>query len=90
LNVLPIIESNFVEVCQKILDGTLAGPLKFQKKATVVKYLVPAGYPDKPTSDALVEVQDAELQKVGARYYFASVDEREGKIYTSKSRTIGL
>ncbi len=90
MNVLPIMESNLVEVCQKILDGTLAGPLKFQKKATVEKYLVPAGYPDKPMADALVEVQDTDLQRLGAKYYFASVDEREGKIYTSKSRTMGI
>ncbi len=90
MNVLPVMESNLVEVCQKILDGTLGGPLKFQKKATVVKYLVPAGYPDKPDADAPVELQDADLRKLGARYYFASVDEREDKIYTSKSRTIGI
>ena len=90
INVLPIMESNFVEVCQRILDGTLVGQLKFQKKATVEKYLVPTGYPDKPVANALVEVNEVDLQKVGARYYYASVDEREGNIYTSKSRTIGI
>ncbi|OLS14323.1 MAG: phosphoribosylamine--glycine ligase [Promethearchaeota archaeon CR_4] len=90
MNVLPIMESNFVEVCQKILDGTLGGQLRFQKKATVTKYLVPTGYPDNPAANALIEVNTDTLQKVGAKYYFASVDERDDKIYTSKSRAIGI
>jgi phosphoribosylamine--glycine ligase len=90
INVLSIMNSNLVDVCQQIVDGNLAGPLDFQPQATVVKYLVPAGYPTNPAGDQPVEIDTERLQNLGARHYFASVDEREGTIFTSHSRAIAI
>ena len=90
MNVLPIMKSNFVTVCQQILDGNLSGPLEFEKKATVCKYLVPEGYPVKPIAHSEIIIEEEAIAKLGAKLYYASVSEEEGKIFTSTSRAIAI
>ena len=90
MNILPLMKSNFVIVCQQILDGNLTGPLEFEKKATVCKYLVPEGYPVKPTVNSEIIIEKEAIAKLGAKLYYASVSEKEGKIYTSTSRAIAV
>ncbi|MBI4129307.1 phosphoribosylamine--glycine ligase, partial [Candidatus Peregrinibacteria bacterium] len=47
LNVLPILTSDFVDICQGILTGELTQEMvRFDHKATVCKYIVPRGYPE--------------------------------------------
>ncbi len=90
MNVLPLLETNFVDICERVLDGHLPSSAKFQKKATVVKYLAPEGYPESPLAGEPIQVDEEKLAVAGASYYFASVDAREGKIFTSRSRTMGI
>ncbi|MHA1647987.1 MAG: phosphoribosylglycinamide synthetase C domain-containing protein, partial [Promethearchaeota archaeon] len=90
MNILPIMNSNFVKICQQILDGNLSGPLEFEKKATVCKYLVPEGYPVKPIAHSEINIDEEAISKLGAKLYYASVSEEEGKIYTSTSRAIAI
>ncbi len=90
MNILPIMESNFVEICQQILAGNLKGPLKFSNKATVCKYLVPEGYPVNPKSNSQIQVNTEELDKLGVKIYYASIYEENGKLFTSTSRSIGI
>jgi phosphoribosylamine--glycine ligase len=70
-----------------VAKGTLGKlPVKFSRKATVCKYAVPAGYPDKPEKDSEVTVG-----AIGdASVYYASVYEKEGKIYTTSSRAVAV
>ena len=90
INVLPIMETNFVDICEQIITGTLKD-IQFRKAATVVKYLVPAGYPDSPAENEPITVDEAGLNDAGARLYFASVNQADdGSIVTSSSRTIGI
>jgi len=90
MNVLSIMESNMVELCWKILDGTLTNTLKFKPVATVCKYLVPKGYPVSPAKNQPVFVDEKGLDSIGALYYYASVDKRGKEVYTTGSRTMGL
>lgn len=90
MNVLSILESNFVEICQNIINGTLKDNIIFAKKATVCKYLVPKGYPVNPAKDEPVEIEYQKLEEIGAKIYYASVDKREGTIYTTTSRAIAI
>jgi phosphoribosylamine---glycine ligase len=90
MNVLPIMKSNFVTICQQILAGNLEGPLEFEKKATVVKYLVPEGYPVEPKSHEDIIVDEEGLKKIGAKIYYASVSEEGTQLFTSTSRAIGI
>ena len=90
MNILPILKSNFVDICQSIIDGTLQGKAKFEKKATVVKYLVPKGYPTDPLSDVKVEIDEEKIKALGAKVYYAAVYRNQGQIYTTSSRAIGV
>ncbi|RLI66384.1 MAG: phosphoribosylamine--glycine ligase [Promethearchaeia archaeon] len=90
MNILPIIKSNFVEICQRILNGTLQSNIEFENKATVCKYLVPEGYPTNPKANSEIQIDKEGLNKIGAKIYYASVSEEDGKIFTSTSRAIAV
>ena len=57
MNVLPIMKTNFVDVCKAIIRGELGGmKVEFENKATVCKYVVPEGYPDNPVKGVKIEM----------------------------------
>jgi phosphoribosylamine--glycine ligase len=93
MNILPLLKTDFVEICRHIVAGTLDKlKIEFEPKATVCKYVVPKGYglpsdhPDAASSRAKIEVGD-----VGkARLYYSSVDKKEDGLYLSSSRAIGI
>lgn len=89
MNVLPLLESSLLDVFLSMADGNLETP-KFSNDCTVVKYLVPEGYPDNPKRNIAVSVDDAAIEKLGAKVYYASVYEDSGKIYTTGSRSFGI
>ncbi len=93
MNILPLLKTDFVDICQHIIDGTLDQlPIEFQPKATVCKYIVPKGYglPVDP-SDAQSSRAKIEIGDVGAaRLYYSSVDKKEDGLYLSSSRAIGI
>ncbi|AKB31900.1 Phosphoribosylamine--glycine ligase [Methanosarcina siciliae HI350] len=87
MNVIPLIETDFVEIMSAVVNGTLDSlPVKFSRKATVCKYAVPAGYPENPEKDSEVLVGDLGEASV----YYASVYEKDGKIYTTGSRSVAV
>ncbi|MBT6517590.1 MAG: phosphoribosylamine--glycine ligase, partial [Candidatus Marinimicrobia bacterium] len=52
MNVLSLLDSDFIEICNGITDGTLDNlDVRFQNKATVCKYAVPEGYPNSPVKN---------------------------------------
>jgi len=88
MNVLPIMETDFVEICEAIINGTLDKvQAKFAKKATVCKYLVPNGYPENPVAGQKIVVGEI---PAGVNVYYASVDEKEDGLYLSGSRAIAF
>ena len=65
MNILPLLKTDFVDLCRAIIDGTLDRlPVEFDHKATVCKYIVPRGYglpkdhPDAQSTSAKIEVGD--------------------------------
>ncbi len=91
MNVLPLLKTNFVDVCWAIIKGNLDTlNVEFEKKATVCKYLAPEGYPVSPIKDELVDIDDVKIKEIGASYYYASVYRKEGKIFTTSSRAMGV
>ncbi|TXT60969.1 MAG: Phosphoribosylamine--glycine ligase [Promethearchaeota archaeon] len=90
MNILPILKTNFVDICKGIINENLASSIEFQKKATVCKYLAPEGYPKSPKKDQLVEIDTKKLKDIGARYYYASVYKKDGQVYTTTSRAMGV
>jgi phosphoribosylamine--glycine ligase len=92
MNVLPILDHDDpVEIYWSMVDGTLSNKkVKFDRKATVCKYLVPEGYPETPRDNQKVELDEAKVKTIGARYYWASVNMADGNILTTKSRTVAV
>lgn len=90
MNVLPILKTDFIDVCMGIINGNLKSNIEFENKATVCKYLAPEGYPGSPKKDELVKIDKNKLKQIGARYYYASVYRKDDEIYTTTSRAIGV
>lgn len=88
MNVLPLLKTDFVSICEHIISGTLDTlNIEFEKKATVCKYVVPKGYPENPVKGKKIEVGDV---PEGVHMYYASVDERDDGIYMSSSRALAF
>ena len=91
MNTLPLLKTDFVEICKAIVEGTLADVnVELERKATVCKYAVPKGY-GLPKDSASEEPGKVEIGDVGeAKLYYSSVDEKEDGIYMTSSRAIGV
>jgi len=91
MNVLPLLEGDFAEIAGKMGEGSLArDEMKFAKKASVCKYLVPEGYPDKPLKGEEVKVDAAAIAKEGCRIFYSSIGEDKGKLLMMGSRTAAV
>ena len=93
MNILPLLQTDMVELCQAIMTGTMAGvKLDFASQATVCKYIVPRGYglpPDghsAPLGEEKIEIGPL----AGARLYYSSVDKRADGLYMTASRAVGV
>src|SRR5579875_129181 len=91
INVLSLLNSDFLNVCYKIIEGNLSpSDVIFQRMATTCVYLVPKGYPTNPAKDMPIEVDENKIYEKGVELYYASV-KRIGKgLYTNSSRSIAL
>ncbi len=91
MNVLPLLRGDFVAVCRAIAKGGLRDVVpSFASEATVCKYVVPNGYGYTSDSGHPVHVDERAIAQTGALLYYAAVDRREGGLFTSASRTLGL
>lgn len=87
MNILPLLKTDIVDIMSAIVSGKLDQiDVKYSEKATVCKYAVPAGYPDDPSGDKEVAIGETE----DALIFYSSVYEKNGKIYTTKSRSIAI
>jgi phosphoribosylamine--glycine ligase len=87
MNVLPILRSDFVDICYGVINNSLSKvKAKFEGKSTVCKYVVPKGYPENPAKGEKIEVSGG----TNARMYYASVDQKSDGLYMSGSRAIAF
>ena len=88
MNVLSILETDFLDICDGITQGTLDQiDVQFKNKATVCKYAVPEGYPDKPIKGAKIDLSKIKDQD---SLFYASVDVIDGAIVEAGSRTVAV
>ncbi len=90
MNVLPILKDNLLEVLWSIVEGNLRDEVLFQRKATVCKYVVPEGYGTKSLADQEVRVDEEAVRRRGGALYYASVNERDGRVFTTTSRALAV
>jgi len=89
LNLLTLLETDFVDVCRAIVEQELSDMrVGFARKASVCKYVVPDGYPDAPrVGDAVVLPKDL---PPGVTMYLGAVDVKGGELVATGSRTVGI
>ena len=85
MNILPLLRSDFVELAESVIDGTLKSP-DYELLATVCKYVVPAGYPVNPKPTEIT----IDTDQINATLFYASVDEHDGTIVTTTSRALAV
>jgi len=91
LNVLSLLQTDFVDVCQGIINGTLGTiHMAFASRATVCKYLVPEQYPDNPVTNVEVDLSRLPAESQNLKIFEAAVDERDGKKFLTGSRAIAV
>ena len=87
MNVLSLLESDLGEIACRCVDGSLSpSSVSFERAATVCKYIVPEGYPEAPGPSAPIDLPAAGP----ARLYYANVEERDGRLWTLRSRTLAF
>jgi len=90
MNVLPILETDFLDVCSRLTAGALPSAVSFARRATVCKYVVPMGYGSHPKAGEQLKVDEESIRRTGAKLYYASVDEKAGHLYTTTSRSLAI
>jgi len=88
MNALPTLETDFIGICQALVDEKLDTiKIKNEKKATVCKYVVPEGYPVNPVKGKKIEIGDVSRD---VKVYYASVDQKDDGLYMSSSRAVAF
>lgn len=86
MNVIPLLETKFYTVAKAIATGTLtADMMRFRPGYTVVKYLVPKGYPQHPEPDVPVDLTNV-VHHANLRIYHGSIS----KWLSTGSRTVAF
>jgi len=92
MNVLPIMQTDFLDICESIVAGTLDKlPVRFQNQATVCKYVVPMEYPEKPSAQGEINVDDLEdmlASESRLRVYYGAVEGTSERLRLTGSRAI--
>ncbi|HDD57079.1 MAG TPA: phosphoribosylamine--glycine ligase, partial [Thermoplasmatales archaeon] len=91
MNVLPLLQNDFVDICYSMVEGKLnRKKVEFLEKATVCKYVVPEGYGVKSMENEPISVDESAIKNIGALLYYASVNMKNEKIYTTSSRSLAV
>ena len=88
MNVLSLLETDFVKICKAIANGSLNKiDVTFKKKATVCKYAVPNGYPENPVKGKQIDISNIDDKD---HLFYASVDVKNETLIESGSRTVAF
>ena len=91
MNLLPLLKTDFLEICNAIVNGKLKElNVEFENKATVCKYAVPKGYPTNPVKNKEIVVDEKKIEEKGGILFYASVNEENGKLYITGSRSVSV
>ena len=86
LNILSILDCDFVQLCDALARGSLfPEQVRFKPLATVCKYAVPFGYPDSSLVKTPVSIEKVHNPE---NLYFAGVQMSQDQLYATGSRTI--
>ena len=61
MNIFSLLDTDFLEICESLTEQRLDKvEIQFKNKATVCKYAVPNGYPDKPVKNLPINLKKIE------------------------------
>jgi phosphoribosylamine--glycine ligase len=94
MNVLPLMQTDFIDVCDAIVRGRLNSlDVKFASRATVCKYIVPEAYPGRTSQRPEIDVQQLDQMastEPNLRVFYGAVEQGERGLCLTGSRAIGL
>jgi phosphoribosylamine--glycine ligase len=93
MNVLALLESDYLSLVAAMATGTLAGQqARFLPAATVVKYVVPRGYGEgTPEAGRHVQVDDFNIKRTGGVLFLGALEQQmSGPLVTLASRTLAV
>ncbi len=91
MNILPLLKSDYLSLCEGMAKGDISEiEAEFEKKCSVCKYIVPEGYGFESVPGNKLSVDEKGIEEAGARLFYASVDEKDGDIYTTTSRSLAV
>ncbi len=91
MNVLSLLETDFVEICKAMVNNTLHNKkIRIKKKSTVCKYIVPEGYGIRSLVGEKIYVDEDNIKKIGARLFYASVNKENNHVTTTTSRSLAI
>ncbi|MBT7929046.1 phosphoribosylamine--glycine ligase [Candidatus Peregrinibacteria bacterium] len=90
LNILPLLKTDFVDICQAILTNSLTDDLvSFHEKATVCKYITPEGYPNNKDQKGQ-QIEFPEMPENAELFYGDLTEDSNGNLILGGSRTAGI
>ncbi|AJI55878.1 phosphoribosylamine--glycine ligase [Francisella philomiragia] len=88
MNLLTLLETDFVEIVQAITNGTVDKVrAEFKNQASVCKYLVPLGYPNQSVKNFEIDISKC---PDNVEIFLGAVDFRDGKLIGTGSRAIAV
>ncbi|MBS7248664.1 MAG: phosphoribosylamine--glycine ligase [Candidatus Jordarchaeales archaeon] len=93
VNVLPLLETDLVEVSEAIISQSLNKvKLEFRDSATVVKCVAPRGYPNRRdlAKGHPIVIEEDKITKEGGRVFYGSIDLSNGEMVTGGSRAVEI
>jgi phosphoribosylamine--glycine ligase len=91
MNVLPLLETDFIDICNAMIDGNLSRKkLKLNKKSTVCKYVVPEGYGIKSIVGEKIFLDEEKITSIGSKLFYASVNKENDYVTTTSSRSLAI
>jgi phosphoribosylamine--glycine ligase len=90
MNTVIILKNNLLDVIMRLLQGDDRA-LNFENQATVCKYIVPDGYPEKLYQNLDVDLDEGSLQEIdGLKYYYSCGLDNTGKLNVGTERGIAF
>ena len=90
MNTVIILKNNLLDVILRLLQGDDQA-LYFENQATVCKYIVPEGYPEKLYLNLDVKLNEKAIQKIdGLKYYYSCGLDDTGKLNVGTERGIAF
>jgi phosphoribosylamine--glycine ligase len=91
MNVLPLLQTDFAEICSAMISGTLSNKkLKMKKQSTVCKYVVPEGYGIESMVGEKIYVDELNIKNTGSELFYASVNKENDFVTTTSSRSLAV